>query len=80
MFHTDKKVIKILWIYIPVDWKETLEKKWEYNGILHQLCIYFKKAYDSVTTEVLYNIVKEFCKTIKLIKLIKTYKWNVKSA
>jgi hypothetical protein len=26
---------------------EMLEKKWEYNGILHQLFIDFKKAYDA---------------------------------
>jgi hypothetical protein len=27
---------------------QTLEKKWEYNGTVHQLFIDFKKAYDSV--------------------------------
>jgi hypothetical protein len=28
--------------------REILEKKWEYNGTVHQLFIDFKKAYDSV--------------------------------
>jgi hypothetical protein len=28
-------------------------KKWEYNGMVHQLCVVFKKAYDSVKREVL---------------------------
>jgi hypothetical protein len=37
-----------------------LEKKWEYNGTVHQLFIDFKKTYDSVRREVLYNIVIEF--------------------
>ena len=33
------------------------EKKWEYNEAVHQLFIDFKKAYDSVRREVLYNIL-----------------------
>jgi hypothetical protein len=33
-----------------------MEKKWEYNETVHQLVIDFKKAYDSVGREVLYNI------------------------
>jgi sorting nexin-29 len=37
--------------------RQILEKKWEYNGMVHQLFIYFKKAYDSVKREVLYNIL-----------------------
>jgi hypothetical protein len=28
-----------------------LEKKWEYNGTVHQLLINFKKAYDSARRE-----------------------------
>jgi hypothetical protein len=39
--------------------RQTLEKKWEYNGTVHQLFIDFKKAYDSVRREVLYNILIE---------------------
>jgi hypothetical protein len=40
--------------------RQILEKKWEYNGTVHQLFIDFRKAYDSVRREVLYNIVIEF--------------------
>jgi hypothetical protein len=32
-------------------------KKWEYTETVYQLFIDFKKAYDSVTREVLYNIL-----------------------
>ena len=48
-----------------------LEKKWEYNEAVHQLSIDFKKAYDSVRREVLYNILMEFGIPKKLIRLIK---------
>jgi hypothetical protein len=40
--------------------QQILEKKWEYNGMVHQLFIDFKKAYDSVKRQVLYNILLEF--------------------
>jgi hypothetical protein len=48
-----------------------LEKKWEYNGTVHQLFIDFKKAYDSVRREALYNILVEFGIPRKLVGLIK---------
>jgi len=48
-----------------------LEKKWEYNEAVHQLLIDFKKAYDSVRREVLYNILIEFGFPMKLVRLIK---------
>jgi hypothetical protein len=35
-------------------------KKWEYNETAHHLFIDFKKAYDSVRREVLYNILIKF--------------------
>jgi hypothetical protein len=35
---------------------QILEKKWEYNGTVHQLFIDFKKACDSIRSEVLYSI------------------------
>jgi hypothetical protein len=35
-------------------------KKWEYNETVHQLFIDFKKVYDSVRREILYNILIEF--------------------
>jgi hypothetical protein len=50
---------------------QILEKKWEYNGTVHQLFIDFKTAYDSVTREVLYNILIEFGIPRKLVGLIK---------
>jgi hypothetical protein len=36
------------------------EKTWEYNEMVHQLLIDFKKAYYSVKREVIYNILLEF--------------------
>ena len=48
-----------------------LEKKWEYNEAVHQLFIDFKKAYDSVRSTVLYNILIEFGIPMKLVRLIK---------
>jgi hypothetical protein len=38
---------------------QILEKKWEYNETVHQLFVDFKKAYDSVRREILYNILIE---------------------
>jgi hypothetical protein len=53
--------------------QQILEKKWEYNGRVHQLFIDFKKAYDSVRREVLYNILLEFGIPKKLVRLIKMH-------
>ena len=39
--------------------RQILENKWEYNVAVHQLFIDFKKAYDLVRREVLYNILME---------------------
>jgi hypothetical protein len=41
------------------------------NERVHQLIIDFKKAYDSVRREVLYNILIEFGVPIRLVQLIK---------
>jgi hypothetical protein len=46
-------------------------KKWEYSETVHQLFIDFKKVYDSVRREVLYNILTEFGVPMKLVRLIK---------
>jgi hypothetical protein len=51
--------------------QQILEKKWEYNGTVHLLFIDFKKAFDSVNREVLYNILLEFGIPKKLVRLIK---------
>jgi hypothetical protein len=50
---------------------QILEKKWEYNETVPKLFIDFKKAYDSVRREVLYNILIEFGVPMKLVRLIK---------
>jgi hypothetical protein len=39
---------------------QILEKKWEYDETVHQPFIDFKKTYDSVRREVLFNILIEF--------------------
>jgi len=39
-------------------------------GKVHQLFVYFKKAYDSVSRDVLHNIVTEYDITMELVSLI----------
>jgi len=51
--------------------RQILEKKWDYNEAVHQLFIDFKKAYDSVRREVLYNILIEFGVPKELVRLVK---------
>jgi hypothetical protein len=51
--------------------RQLQEKKWEYNGTVHQLFIDFNKACGSVKREVLYNILLEFCIPKNLVRLIK---------
>jgi hypothetical protein len=61
-FHHNRSTTdQIFYIY------QILEKQWEYNGTVHQLFIDFKKAYDSVKREVLYNILLQFCVPKKLV-------------
>jgi len=50
--------------------RQILEKNGN-NEAEHQLFIDFKKAYDSVSREALYNILIEFGITKKLVRLIK---------
>jgi hypothetical protein len=45
--------------------------KWVYSETVHQPFVDFKKAYDSVRREVLYNILIEFGIPMKLVRLIK---------
>jgi hypothetical protein len=40
--------------------RQILEKNWKYNSTVHQLFIDFKKAYDSIRREALYNILIGF--------------------
>jgi hypothetical protein len=47
------------------------QRKLKYNKAVHQLFIDFKKAYDSVKREVLYNILTEFGIPRQLVTLIK---------
>ena len=51
--------------------EQVLEKKWEYKEAVHQLFIDFKKPYDSVRREVLYNILMEFGIPMELVRIIK---------
>ena len=50
---------------------QILEKKLECNEAVHQLFRVFKKAYDSVRREVLYDILIAFDIPMKLVRLIK---------
>jgi len=50
---------------------QVLEKTWGYNEAVQQLFIDFRKTYDSVGREVLYNILIVFWSPMKLVRLIK---------
>ena len=47
-----------------------LEKKWGYIEAVHQLYTDFKKDYDSVSRNILHNILFEFCIPWKLVLLL----------
>jgi hypothetical protein len=51
--------------------RQILEKKWEYNGTVHQILTDLKNGRDSIKREVLYNILLEFDIRKKLVGLIK---------
>ena len=51
--------------------RQILEHKWEYNEAVHQHFIGFKKPYNSVRREVVYNILIEFRIPMTLVRLIK---------
>jgi hypothetical protein len=50
---------------------QILEKKQDYTEAVNHLFIHFKKAYDSVRNEVLYNILIQFGIPMKLARLVK---------
>ena len=50
--------------------RQILEEKWEYNETVYQLFVDFKKTYDSVWMEVLYNNLIEFSIPMKPVRLI----------
>jgi hypothetical protein len=56
-----------MWHYLIASFRS--EEKMEYNETVRQLFVDFRKAYDSVKREVLYNI--EFGMPMKLVGLIK---------
>jgi hypothetical protein len=47
--------------------RQILEEDRQYNGTVHQLLVDFKKSYDSVRREVLYNILTEFRIPMQLV-------------
>jgi hypothetical protein len=51
--------------------RQILEKKWEYNETVQQLFIDFKKAYDSLRRDVLYNVLVEFGVPMEVVRLVK---------
>jgi hypothetical protein len=54
------RLIGLSKIVVCLNHLQILEKKWEYNETVHQLFIDFKKAYDSVRRDVLYNILRDW--------------------
>jgi len=51
--------------------KHLLEKGWEHNVEIHQIFVYFPKAYDSIRRDELYAIMAHFGIPDKLIRLTK---------
>jgi hypothetical protein len=48
-------------------------EKWENNERVHQIFMDYKKAYDSVRMEVLYNILVEFEVSMQQVRLTKMF-------
>ena len=61
----------LLFVILPIG--QIPEKKWENNEAVHHLFLDFKQVFDSVTREVLYNILIESGIPMKLVRLIKMY-------
>jgi hypothetical protein len=60
---------QLMVIYSEFD--KYLRKNWEYNEVVHQLFIDFKKPYDSVRKDDLYNILTEFGIPMQLVRQVK---------
>jgi hypothetical protein len=58
---------------------KSLRKKWELNEAVHQLFMDFKETYDTVRSEVLYNILVVFGIPMKLIRLVNVYLSEISS-
>ncbi|KAJ4445522.1 hypothetical protein ANN_12202 [Periplaneta americana] len=71
------KLVLAIWEkeIVPEQWKESIIvpifKKGDKTNCVHQLFIDFKKAYDSVKREILYDILIEFGIPKKLVRLTK---------
>ena len=50
-----------------------LKKKREYREAVHQLFIDFKRTYDSIRREILYNTLTEFDIPMKLVRPVKVF-------
>jgi len=48
-----------------------LQKKWKYDEAVHQLFVYFMKAYNSIRREVFYNILIVSAISVTLTRLMK---------
>jgi len=53
--------------------RQTLEKKWGYNGTVHHSFRQLDKAYNSMRKEVLHNILTEIAIPMILDRLIKIF-------
>ena len=67
-FNTTGQLLIIYFAFVKY-----LRKKWENNEAVHHLFLDFKQVFDSVTREVLYNILIESGIPMKLVRLIKMY-------
>ena len=51
--------------------RQILQREWEYSEAVHRIFIDLEKAYNSVTREVLYDILTEFGIPMEPVRLIK---------
>jgi hypothetical protein len=64
----------VFWSAVPVICiHQILEKKYKSKGTAYQSFIYFRKVYDLVKREVLYNILTESCVFIRTVRITKMF-------